>query len=95
MAQATATNTLYVSSNSIAGAPREIGYLQRVEGLSNGLAEMQDRLSEFLNRVNGPPMATPANAVPPREPGLSATLTEAESRLRSCMATLGQLNDAF
>lgn len=75
-------------------APKELGYVQRIEGLSSGLDDLRHRLNVFVNRVSGHP--APSNPGEKPQPyGLPAHLTEAETSLRECFAIISGLNDAF
>lgn len=77
-----------------AAQPREIGIIDRVNGLAGGTTELADRIQFFVSRIhNLPPTADPKKDTPPL--GLSATIAEAESQLRRCFEMLNALNDAF
>jgi len=73
--------------------PRELGFIQRMEGLTHGLGELQERLETFTGRLagglKGDTCAAPAPA------GLDAILQCQETRLRECMALVAKLNEAF
>ena len=76
-----------------AAAPKEIGFLQRIEGLRSGLDELHDRLKTFSGRLTGGPDAKDAPV--PQPLGLAGELTAAEHRLRECMVLVGSLNETF
>lgn len=72
-----------------ATAPKEIGLLQRVEGVRGGLQDILERVASFESRIAGaPPVADPSRPV---STGLSGTLDDAENSIRAIMSTLGRL----
>jgi hypothetical protein len=74
-----------------ATAPRDLGIIERVQGLNSGLSELYVRLSSLIERVDGSGSAG-AKSSPLPAAGLSNVLTDAEGSLRGCMELLGQLN---
>jgi hypothetical protein len=76
-------------------APKELGLMQRVEGLRCGLQELRERLEGFGGRIAGhDTQKSPSNGGAPIG-GMPANLSVAEENLRECMALLSQLNEAF
>jgi hypothetical protein len=71
--------------------PREIGIIDRVQGLNGGISDLYGRLSSLIERVEGSGSAG-AKANPLPAPGLSNVLSDAEANLRGCMELVGQLN---
>lgn len=75
-------------------APKELGLMQRVEGLRCGLQELRERLEGFGGRIAGHDTAkSPTGSAPIG--GLPGNLLVAEENLRECMALLSQLSEAF
>lgn len=79
-------------TNAIA-QPKELGYLQRLDGVNAGLAEIEFRLGGFIDRLAGQGQAKGGDE--PRASGLEATLSIAEQRIRSILQALGTLESAF
>ena len=75
-------------------SPREIGYLDRINGLNIGLRELNGRIAEFHGRII-PPRPEKSASLPPYPTGLPGTLAEAEDTLRACMTLIGEINAAF
>lgn len=76
-----------------ASAPKEIGILQRVDGVRSGLEELAGRLEGFVGRLGG---GISGNvAATPSPPGLVTSLSDAEGHLRRCFEIIGQLDNAF
>jgi hypothetical protein len=83
-----------MQQGAIAGnMPRELGIIDRVQGLNGGISELYGRLSSLIERVDG---SDTGGVVMPAStklaPGLTNVLSEAEANLRGCMELLGQLN---
>lgn len=83
-----------VSMQNAVTAPKEIGVLQRVDGLLVGLSELKGRLQAFDARLagNGLDASSASQTLPV---GLLSTLSDAEGTLRDCLAMVGSLNDRF
>ncbi len=79
---------------SLASAPREIGYLTRIEGLASALSEINLRLGGIQNQIYGMPQPSTTTATP-QISGLRATLERAEDNVREIMNRLEQLNGAL
>lgn len=81
---------------AIAGAgntPREIGIIDRVQGINGRLSELYGCLSSLIERVDG--SGSTGGGVPAANkpaPGLSNVLTDAEANLRGCLELINQLN---
>lgn len=71
---------------------KEVGLLQRAEGLANGLEDLAQRLESLSSRVMGCPIGGETKSAS-QACGLPAMLSEAEARLRKCFNILGALND--
>lgn len=74
---------------------REIGYLDRVQGLSSGVDKLADMMSEFSCRINGVPADVSGDGSPLTINGLGSSLSDAESALRRCFEIMKHINDAF
>jgi hypothetical protein len=79
---------------TMAGAPRELGVLERVDGISAGLSDLHEKLRHFGGRLAGD---APSNesAASPIAPGIAGTLSMAEARLRDCHQIVDALHKAF
>lgn len=77
------------------GVPKELGILQRVEGLSSGLHELLDRLDGMSSRLQGVGSADANAKQPPPTSGIYGALNAAEDRLRAALAMASELNDRF
>lgn len=75
-------------------APKEIGLLQRVEGVRGGLAEILERAANLECRISGTG-PVPAGNPAPIPNGLASSLADAENSIRAIMQALGRLNEAF
>lgn len=75
-------------------APKELGIIQRVDGINSGLKELRQRLEIFSDRLDatGRPGTdqTESCAI-----GLNGTLTDAEGELRTCLHLVNTLHDRF
>jgi hypothetical protein len=74
--------------------PRELGVLARVEGISSGLYELQQKLTNFADKLAGQGLKDTASGQPP-SPGITGTLSAAEARLRECHQLVDVLHKAF
>jgi len=77
------------------GAPvKEIGFLQRAEGLSSGLMELHERLERLSAKINSHPVADDKarNAI---AGGLDGSLTAAEGALRACFDAITRIDGQF
>jgi hypothetical protein len=73
--------------------PKELGVLQRTEGLASGLEDLQSRIENFIGRVAGGVPDKSDSA--PTPAGIVGHLLLAETRLRECLVLVQKLNDAF
>jgi hypothetical protein len=75
-------------------ATPSLGFVERAAGVANGLDVLQGRLESLLARIdgNGEPAAS-KNPMPGM--GLGSQLSDAESRLRACLALADELNARF
>lgn len=80
---------------TVAQAPKEIGYIDRVAGLSAGLTELEERLKALMARVTGEGGADGNKPAQAPLLGLPSHLAYSEGRLRECLAVVGRLNDIF
>lgn len=74
--------------------PKELGVLQRVDGMRSGLQELRARMERFFDRLDGNAGQNAANQAPVSA-SLSGTLTDAESELRTCLHLADTLHDRF
>lgn len=74
--------------------PKELGALQRVDGLRTGLQELRGRLERFFDRIDGNSGEKAANQAPVAA-SLSGTLSDAETELRTCLHMIDTLHDRF
>lgn len=76
--------------------PKELGALQRVDGLRNGLKMLRSRLESFSDRLDGNGSEAAEKDIAPVSASLSGTLSEAEAELRICLQMLlYNLHDRF
>ena len=75
-------------------APREIGFIDRTAGLVSGLDTLQGRLESLSARIAGGSAALD-NGNPTSSLGLGSQLSDAESKLRACLAVVDELSDRF
>jgi hypothetical protein len=83
------------SQATAAGAPRELGVLERVAGISGGLGELHEKLRHFGSRLAGDPPQNEAGGGAPIAAGIAGTLSMAEGRLRDCHQIIDALHKAF
>ncbi len=74
-------------------APRELGLVEQVAGLSGGLAELRGRLIGLTEKIAGMPRA--ADEAKPAPSGLLGHLSEAQSELRACYELVLALDRVF
>ncbi len=79
---------------TMAGAPRELGVLERIDGISAGISDLHEKLRHFGGRLAGNP-ASNESAGSPIAPGIAGTLSMAEGRLRDCHQIVDALHKAF
>lgn len=89
-----ATTAMTNAAYGAATAPKEIGLLQRVEGVRGGLAEILERAANLECRISGTG-PVPAGNPAPIPNGLASSLADAENSIRAIMQALGRLNEAF
>jgi hypothetical protein len=87
--QSAAQNTAYAQQ------PKELGIIQRVQGLASGLGEVRERIRVFNERLGFEPPAPPMQPAPAMESGIPAQIMAAEEHLRECINALNRLNDLF
>lgn len=76
------------------GAPKEIGILDRVNGLSGGLYHLRLRLEGFGEKIHNKPQKGEEPAVSPPL-GIRDVLQNAEVELRSCLNLIDDLHSQF
>lgn len=76
-----------------ANQPKELGVLQRVEGLRSGLSQFKGRLIAFQDRLQGTGDQSVKESMPAA--GIYGNLSEAENDLRTCMSILSAIDGAF
>ena len=74
--------------------PKELGALQRIDGLRSGLQAMRSRLESFMDRLDGN-AGEKANGLSPVSATLSGTIGDAEGELRICLSMIDTINDRF
>jgi hypothetical protein len=75
-------------------APKELGILQRVDGMRSGLQELRSRLERFFDRID----ANAGNAQKGENSvaaSLTGTLSDAENELRICLHMADSLHERF
>ena len=78
-----------------AAAPKEIGLLQRIEGVESGLEDIRNRMENLVARIHGGPASLPGTNPANRQAGLPAALSRIEAEIRESLNLLTQLNDQF
>lgn len=73
---------------------KEIGFLQRAEGLCAGLDDLQNRLALLTAKVNGTPYGEDGTSKA-HPSGLDASLSDAEQTLRQCLEAVSRLTNQF
>lgn len=74
--------------------PKELGVLQRVDGMRSGLQELRARMERFFDRLDGNAGEKAANGATSAA-SLSGTLSDAETELRTCLHLADTLHDRF
>lgn len=87
-------NMTNASASSALNQPKEIGILQRADGLRTGLQSLRSRLESFGDRLEGNGGDKAAGAAP-MSSSLSGTFADAEGELRLCLQMVDSLNDKF
>lgn len=83
-----------VNAASSLNQPKELGVLQRVDGMRSGLQELRARLERFFDRIDGnagQKAATDTDV----SASLTGALSDAESELRICLQLADTLHDRF
>lgn len=77
-----------------AQAVKEIGIIDRANGLSSGLSDLREKLENFGARcgLHSPPKNADPSPIPN---GIPTVLSAAENNLRECHHLLSRFNDAF
>lgn len=73
--------------------PKELGLIQRVEGLRSGLDEIHSRLKGLGDRLSG--MGGNANTSDPTPCGLPGNLSCAETRIREILTLIDMFDRSF
>lgn len=89
--QAQAQNTYPGQVQTV--APKEIGFLQRAEGVRSGLDEIEQRLQSFCARVSGGPQEGQKSS--PAGSGLGSVLSDSEDSIRRLLNILSTMEQAF
>lgn len=79
----------------INAAPKELGILQRADGLRTGLQSLRSRLESFSDRLDGNGTDKAANGLAPVASSLNGTFSDLESELRQCLQLVDSINDRF
>lgn len=77
-----------------ASTPRSLGFVERATGVAIGLGTLHDRLESLLARIDGNGQAAEANGSV-AVPGLGSQISDAENRLRACLAFVDELHAKF
>ncbi len=85
---------VFPSQPSVVQKPREIGYIERIQGLETGISELLLRLSSFSQRIDPRPEQASGNDCPAPS-GMSYSLTRSEETLRSCLRAIEELSSRF
>jgi hypothetical protein len=100
--QAIAQNIGYERAQGLGAAignqmkPRELGYIDRTQGLCVGLSTLADQLAAFAGRINGIGLAgNSAKQEAPTPTGFAASLSDAEVQLRRCFEIMKNISDDF
>lgn len=83
----------YAQQASAQAVPKELGLLQRMEGVAGGVDEIHRRLRELCARVAGVPSGE--QGAPSQPVGMPATLSFCEERIRETIALLNGMERAF
>ena len=75
-------------------ASRELGILERGAGLVSSLRNLNTKLADFRDRIEGAG-ACKAGSSPATPSGFSSQITEAETILRACHALLDDIAGKF
>lgn len=85
------------ASGMISGAnpaqPKEIGFIQRIEGIRSGMDEIYSRLRTFSDRISG--SGNTENNPKPIPAGIPGNLSECEERIRQLLTMVGTLEQSF
>lgn len=76
-----------------ANQPMEIGYIQRIYGVSAGLATISDRLSQLSSKIAGHPSCE--GEVNPLPAGIPSLLESSEDSIRRIFSQLDTLENSF
>lgn len=89
-----ATRAMGYGAGAPSTAPKEIGFLQRIEGVNTGLMEVCSRLESLEGRILCQP--SPAHdRAQSQASGLPACLSEIENRVRETLVMIGRLESSF
>lgn len=80
--------------NAQAGQPKEIGVMQRLDGIRSGVNEIEYQLRAFIASLHGTPPTAEATAAA-HPPGIIGSLSDTEASIRETMNMLKQLAEAF
>jgi hypothetical protein len=75
-------------------AARPLGLVERAAGVANGLNVLQDRLESLLARIDGNGETAQAKGTTATT-GLGSQISDAENRLRACLALADELHARF
>jgi hypothetical protein len=71
-----------------------LGFVERAAGVANGLDVLQGRLESLLARIDGNGETAEAKGSI-AAPGLGSQISDAENRLRACLALVDELHARF
>lgn len=81
------------TANYAANQPRELRVLERLEGISGSLQELEEFLSAFTRRLTGQDI--PAQTERPPSAGIFDSVGHIEEGLRNCREIVRGLDEAF
>lgn len=87
-------NAVSAINQGIAAAPRELRILERLEGMSGSIQELEAFLSVFSSRLTGQILPT-SNAERPPSAGIFDSIGRVEEGLRNCRELVRKLDDTF
>lgn len=87
------TPTSYEGKSADKLVPKELGYIQRVEGIHAGLSALIEKMDSFTAKIGGYPPG--CNASEKQESGLSGLLSVCEGLVREMHAKLDKLDSSF
>lgn len=75
-------------------SPKEIGVMQRLDGVRSGVSEIEVQLRAFISALQGTPAPQNPN-MPVSQPGITGVISDTEASIRETLSMLRQLADSF